>query len=79
MISSVLTALFDLIKSYLTTKDTEMKKKPTLEVIKDKKSLKKATNYTEQILLITDNYTEYFSKKDLRKYNSLKKKFNKNN
>ena len=47
MISSVLTALFDLIKSYLTTKDTEMKKKPTLEVIKDKKSLKKATNYNK--------------------------------
>ena len=63
MISSVLTALFDLIKSYLTTKDTEMKNKPTLEVVKDKKCLKKATNCTEQILLITDNYTEYFSKK----------------
>ena len=44
-----------------------------------KKALKKATDYTEQLIDIVDKYTEYFTKKDLSKYNSLKKKFNKNN
>ena len=44
-----------------------------------KKSLKKGTNYAEKIFEITDKYTQYFEDKDLRKYKSLKKKFNKNN
>ena len=56
-----------------------MEHQPTLEVVKDKKALKKATDYTEQLIDIVDKYTEYFTKKDLSKYNSLKKKFNKNN
>ena len=56
-----------------------MEHKPVLDVVKDKKSLKKGTNYAEQIFEITDQYTKYFSKKHLTKYNSLKKKFNKNN
>jgi hypothetical protein len=56
-----------------------MKNKTSLEVVKDKKSLKRATNYTEELIEIVDKYTDYFTKKDLSKYNSLKKKFNKNN
>jgi hypothetical protein len=56
-----------------------LENKPTLEIVKEKKSLKKATNYTEQIIEIVDKYTNCFTKSDLRKYKSLKKKFNKNN
>lgn len=76
---AAITAVLDLLKSFLGFKQTEMEHKPVLEVVKDKTSLKKGTNYAEQIILITDKYTKFFDAKDLRKYNSLKKKFNKNN
>lgn len=76
---AALTALFEMVKQFLSVKQTEMEHRPTLEVVKDKKALKKATDYTEQLIEIVDKYTEYFTKKDLNKYNSLKKKFNKNN
>lgn len=76
---TAITAVLDLLKSFLGFKQTEMEHKPVLEVVKDKTSLKKGTNYAEQIILITDKYTKFFDAKDLRKYNSLKKKFNKNN
>ena len=76
---AAITAVLDVIKSFLGFKQTEMEHKPVLDVVKDKKSLRKGTNYAEQILEITDQYTKYFSKKHLTKYNSLKKKFNKNN
>jgi len=76
---SALTAFFEMVRQFLSTKQTEMKNKTSLEVVKDKKSLKRATNYTEELIEIVDKYTDYFTKKDLSKYNSLKKKFNKNN
>ena len=76
---ATITALLEFLKSLCGLKQTEMEHKPVLDVVKDKKSLKKGTNYAEQILEITDQYTKYFSKKHLTKYNSLKKKFNKNN
>ena len=75
---AAITALLDLIKQFLCVKQTEMVNKPILDVVKDKRALKKATNYTEQILSITDNYVEHFTKRDLKRYNTLKKKFNKN-
>lgn len=77
--TSALTALFELVKQWLAFKQTDTEHKPTLEAIRDKRALKKATNYTEEIITITDKYTEHFDKKDLRKYNALKRKFNKNN
>lgn len=77
--STAITALFELIKQWLAFKQSDNENKPVLEAIKDKRSLKKATNYTEELIALVDNYTEHFSKKDLKKYNSLKKKFNKNN
>lgn len=79
MITAAVQALCDMIKQVLSLKQTDLENKPTLEIVKEKKSLKKATNYTEQIIEIVDKYKDNFSKSDLRKYNSLKKKFNKNN
>lgn len=76
---ATITALLEFLKSLCGLKQTDLENKTTLEVVKDKKSLKKGTNYAEQILEITDQYTRYFSKKHLTKYNSLKKRFKKNN
>lgn len=76
---AAITAFFEMLKQALTVKQTDLENKPTLEIVKDKKSLKKGTNYAEQILVITDKYTKYFTSTDLKKYNSLKRKFNKNN
>ena len=49
---AAITAVLDVIKSFLGFKQTEIEHKPVLDVVKDKKSLKKGTNYAEQILEI---------------------------
>ena len=77
--NSTLTALFDMIKQFLSTKQTELENSSTLEVVKDKKSLKRATNFIEDLLKITDKYSSTFEKKDLKKYNRLKDRFFDNN
>ena len=59
---AALTALFEMIKQFLSVKQTGMEHQPTLQLIDS-----------------VDHYPEYLTKKDLSKYNSLKKKFNKNN
>ena len=77
MIDACLTELFAMVKEWFKKSQIEIKNKPTLEVVKDKKELKKASNITEDILLLTDKYYHLFDKSDQRKYNRLKKKFNK--
>ena len=77
--NAAITAFFEMIKQFLNVKQTDMENKPILEMVKDKKSLKKGTDIAERILDITDRYQEHFSKSDLRRYNSLKKKFKKFN
>ena len=79
MFTAAITAFCEMVKSIFSYKETNTVNKPTTELVKEKKSLKKATNYTEQIIEIVDKYLEHFDKKDLRKYKSLKKKFLKNN
>lgn len=76
--NTAITALFEMLKQLFSLKQTDLENKSELSVVKDKNTLKKGTNYAEQILLITDKYTKFFDKSDLKKYNSLKKKFNKN-
>lgn len=47
-------------------------------IIQDKKSMTKACNYAEEIIEIVDKYPkDEWSNKDIRRYNRLKKKFNK--
>ena len=70
-----ITALLELLKQFLSVKQTDMENRPILDAIKDKRNLKKATNITEKLLVITDKYIEHFEKKDLRQYNNLKNKF----
>lgn len=76
MISTAITAFCEMVKSFFGYRQTDIENKPVTETIKDKKSLKKGTNYAEKIILIADKYTKYFNKTDLKRYESLKKKFN---
>lgn len=79
MITAAITAFCEMVKSFFGFKQTDIEHKPTTELVKEKKSLKKATNYTEQIIEIVDKYVDFFDSSDKRKYKSLKKKFLKNN
>lgn len=45
------------------------------QVVKDKRRLKKATNIAQKIFVIVDYYKDYFYKKDLKKYEQLRKEF----
>lgn len=78
-ITAAITAFCEMVKEFFGFKTTETVYKPTTEIVKEKKSLKKASNYTEKIIEIVDKYTNVFSPIDLRKYKSLKRKFLKNN
>lgn len=77
--NTAITAFFEMLKQFFKLRETDIEHKPTTDVIKDKKTLKKATNITEQILEITDNYVESFDEKDAKKYEKLKKRFLKYN
>ena len=79
MISMSIKAFFDMMKELFKFKEEDFKTKPTREIVNEKKSLKKASDYTEMLLDITDKYIEHFDKKDLKRYNSLKRKFKKHN
>ena len=79
MLSAALTAFFEAVGNFFGFRAVDIENKPTSELVKDRRSLKKATNYTEQLIEIVDKYTEYFTKRDFNKYNTLKRKFNKNN
>lgn len=68
-------AFFDSISKIMNVYETKIKNQTTTEVVKDKRALKKATDITEEILELTDKYCETFEKRDLRKYEKLKKKF----
>ena len=76
---AAITAALEVVKSFLGFKTEEIKLKPTLEVVKDKKDLKKASNITEEIIQLVDPYSETFDKSDLKKYQKLKKEFLKHN
>ena len=78
-ITAAITAFCEMVKSFFGFKQTDIVQKPTTEIVKEKKSLKKATNYTEEIIEIVDKYIDIFSPADKRRYKSLKKKFLKNN
>lgn len=76
---TAISSLMELLKSLCGLKQTDLENKTTLEVVKDKKSLKKGTNYAEKLIDITDKYVKFFSDSDLKRYKSLKRKFRNNN
>lgn len=68
-------ALFDSITQTMKTYETKIEARTTEEVVKEKRCLKKASDITEQILILVDSYKHLFNEKDLDKYERLKKKF----
>ena len=68
-------SIIDTINQALQTYRIKLQAQTTTEVVKDKRALKKASNITEQILLLTDKYKESFSEDDLKYYEKLKRKF----
>ena len=68
-------SIIDTINQALQTYRIKLQSQTTTEVVKDKRALKKASNITEQILLLTDKYKESFSEDDLKYYEKLKRKF----
>ena len=51
---TAITAALTAIKEFFGWRTSVTQNKPALEVVKDKKSLKKGTNYAEKIFEITD-------------------------
>lgn len=71
LFTETITALEKMLETYKTS----LEEQTTTEVVKEKKSLKKASDITEQILDIVDNYKHLFTEKDLKKYTKLRSKF----
>ena len=70
-------SLLDCVQQIINYKTKKIEKQESIDIITDKKDLKKAGNIAEQIIEITLNYKFLMSKKDQRKIESLVKKFNK--
>lgn len=68
-------SFFDSLTQVMKTYESKIEHQTTDEVVKEKKALKKASDITEQILIIVENYKKVFDEKDLEKYEKLKKKF----
>lgn len=65
------------IKSGFSYAEKSKEHQSETQIIKDKKRLKEATNIAQKIFHITDDYKDYFSEKDLEKYEDLREKFDK--
>ena len=70
-LTEAITALEKMLEAYKTS----LEEQTTTEVVKEKKSLKKASDITEEILDIVENYKHLFNEKDLKLYNKLRSKF----
>ncbi len=70
-------SLLDCVQQIINYKTKKIEKQESIDILTDKKDLKKAGNIAEQIIEITLNYKFLMSKKDQRKIESLVKKFNK--
>lgn len=70
-LTEAITALEKMLEAYKTS----LEEQTTTEVVKEKKSLKKASDITEEILDIVENYKHLFNEKDLKRYNKLRSKF----
>ena len=79
MIQTAIQAFCDMMKQIFSTHQTEIEHTLDITVVRDKKNLKKACDYAEKLILITDKYIDNMSKTDLKKYNTNKNKFFKYN
>lgn len=73
-----ITAICNMIQSGFKFFEARTENQLPSDVLKDKKAMKEACNYAEEIIDIVDKYPkDEWSNKDLRRYKKLKKKFNK--
>ena len=79
MITKAIEAFCEMVKQGFTYGMIHIVGKPNSTIIKDKKSLKKGTDYAEKIIDLCDKYQDLFDAKDRKKYTSLKNKFKKYN
>lgn len=70
-----ISSIADTVKQIFKTWETNISHQLENTIVTDRKDLKKASNITEEILIITDKYTKWFDKEDYRNYNKLKRKF----
>ena len=70
-LTEAITALEKMLEAYKTS----LEEQTTTEVVREKKSLKKASDITEEILDIVEKYKHLFTEKDLKHYNKLRSKF----
>lgn len=68
-------AILDTVKQGISAYETQLKTQTTTEVVREKKQLKRASNITEQILLLVDKYVNSFTQDDQVLYRKLKRKF----
>ena len=68
-------AFIEAVKQGLSTYEASIKNQTTSEVVHDRKLLKRASNITEDILLIVDKYVDTFEENDKKQYERLKRKF----
>lgn len=78
-ISAAVKAVFDSLASFFSYAETSKEHQAESSVIKDKKKLEKASDVSEDIILLAFKYRKCMTSSDQRKLLRLTKKFKKNN
>lgn len=78
-ISLMLKAFFDSLSNFFCYAETSKECQSETEVIKDKKKLKKASDISEEILMLAVKYKNCMTSRDQARLLRLIRKFNKNN
>lgn len=76
---TAITSFFQSLTKAIEAYETHIIEQDSIEVLKSKKRLKKASDITEEILTIVDKYVESFDTSDSKRYQKLKKAFQKVN
>lgn len=76
-IQATVQALLDCLSQFFSYKKVKTENQDGIEIIDDKKDLKKSANIAERIIQIALKYQNGMSKFDRYKLNSLVKRFNK--
>lgn len=79
MISTAIANFCNMVRQAFRTHQVQIEHALETAVIKDKRDLKKATDTAEKIILLMDKYKNFLTEKDLKQYNTLKKRFLKYN
>lgn len=78
-ISLMIKALFESLSNFFSFAETSKERQSETEVIKDKKKLKKASDISEEILMLAVKYKNCMTTRDQARLLRLIRKFNRNN